>query len=70
MTDSQMQPATGQINWNDFNYPPLLKLFRFKRSEIPDAFKTQVFLLWLNHILIIIGNILNFVTNIVATATG
>lgn len=70
MMDSQVSPMAHQINWNEFNYPPLLKLFRFKRSEIPEALKWQVFFQWLNHILIIMGVTLNLITNIISTATG
>jgi hypothetical protein len=32
VSESHMAPMANQINWNEFNYPPLLKLFRFKRA--------------------------------------
>jgi hypothetical protein len=61
---------SGQINWNDLNYPCLLKLFHYTRADVPEEHRRLVFLLWLNHILIWIVEILNIIANIAATASG
>lgn len=68
-SEANMNGQTA-INWNDFNYPCLLKMFHFKRSELPLEFRRVVTMLWLNHILIWAVELLNFITNIVATASG
>ena len=72
MTHSEQEsikPDTG-IDWNHYNYPPCLKIFHYSREHVPEDLKRLVFLLWFNHILILVTTVFNFVTNIVATATG
>jgi hypothetical protein len=29
--------AKSEINWNEYNFPPLLKLFHFNLSELDEA---------------------------------
>lgn len=69
-SDNQINPANNSINWNDFNYPICLKLFHYDRTKVPEAYRRQVVLLWLNHILISVSMGLNLLTNIIATAQG
>ena len=64
-----IKPDPG-IDWNHYNYPPLLKMFNYDRDHIPDDLKRLVFCLWLNHVMIFLTTVFNFITNIVATATG
>ena len=59
-----IQPNSG-INWNDFNYPPLLKLIHYKRNELSNPHRYMATLLWLSHILIFAISIINLINNIV-----
>ena len=61
---------SNQIDWNDFNYPVCLKVFHFNQDETPDIHKRKVRLLWLNHILILLANLLNIIANIAGAAQG
>ncbi|KAL4499801.1 hypothetical protein ABPG72_015150 [Tetrahymena utriculariae] len=53
------------IKWTDFNYPPLIKIIHYDRSELQDPHKKIATLLWLGHILILIISIINFINNCV-----
>lgn len=64
-----VKPDIG-IDWNHYNYPPCLKIFNYDRERIPEDLRKLVFFLWFNHILIFFATLWNFITNIVATATG
>lgn len=64
-----VKPDLG-VDWNHYNYPPCLKIFNFDREHIPQDLKKLIFCLWLNHFIIFIATLFNFITNIVATATG
>lgn len=34
-SEVQVNGRSGGIDWNDFNYPCLLKMFHFSRNELP-----------------------------------
>lgn len=60
----------GNIDWNDFNYPCCLKIFHYEASETPEVHQRRVFLLKVNHILIIVINFINLIANIAGAAEG
>jgi hypothetical protein len=70
LSETNVNAQSNQINWNDFNYPCLLKLFHYTQADVPLEFRRLVFLLWLNHVLIWTVEILNVIANIAATASG
>jgi len=35
-SESNVNGQGSAINWNDFNYPCLLKMFHFTRKELPE----------------------------------
>ncbi len=57
-----------KINWQDYNYPICLKIFHYDPEETPQHLRRKVGLLRLNHILIILSLIWNFINNIVDAA--
>jgi hypothetical protein len=64
-----MTPSKGpKINWEDFNYPPLIKLIHFDLSEIEESKVTIVRFLWFSHLLIFAYSILNIINNIAVVA--
>ena len=69
-SDSSLTNNNNNIDWNNFNYPVCVKLYHYDPSETPEIHKRKVSLFKLNHLLIILSTILNFVTNIINTATG
>lgn len=69
-SDSGSDKAEGKIDWNDFNYPCLLKIFHYDSDQTPEALSRTVLLLRVNHILIIFTCLWNFINNIVDAAQG
>lgn len=63
----QLGGNQSKIEWNDFNYPPVLKIIHFSLSELNDqpAKKTAVTWLWMTHVGIFIVSIINLISNIV-----
>lgn len=55
---------SGNIDWNDFNYPCLLKIVHFNPDETPEIHKKRVLFLRINYILIIFINLINLIANI------
>lgn len=62
--------STKKIDWDDYNYPICLKIFHYNADETPEPLRRKVFLLRINHILIIFALIWNFINNIVDAAQG
>ena len=58
----------GNIDWNDFNYPLLIKIYHYDPTETPEIHRRRVALLRLNHTLIILATFLNIIANIVGAA--
>ena len=58
-----------EINWQDFNYPPLIKMIHFVPSEIQEH-RLVIFLRFSTHLLLFIEGILNIVNNSIQTAQG
>lgn len=59
-----------KIDWNDYNYPCLIKIFHYDSDETPEALRKSVCLLRINHILIIFTCVWNFINNIVNASQG
>ena len=66
-----VNPSKGpKINWDDFNYPPVVKLIHFDLSEVEECKVTTVRFLWFSHLLIFAYSIINIIDNIVCVAQG
>ena len=61
-------PGKQQINWNDFNYPPLIKVFHYNASELEPPVRNKVRLMWLTHIIVVVVTLLNLISNIAQVA--
>lgn len=59
-----------KINWEDYNYPICLKIFHYDPTETPEHLRRKVAMLRINHMLIIIALLWNFISNIVGAAQG
>lgn len=59
-----------EINWQDFNYPPLIKLIHFSPSEVPEEYRALVWMLFTTHMLIFVEGWLNLVNNSVQVSAG
>lgn len=59
---------SGNINWNDFNYPICLKIYHYDPQETPEVHRRRVALLRINHTLIIVATFLNIIANIAGAA--
>ena len=57
----------NKINWDDFNYPPFLKVIHYDVSEVDPEHRLIVRSLWLSHILIFVYSIVNIINNISIT---
>lgn len=69
-TLSAKPPITKDIDWTDFNYPPLINVFHYSIEHINDDFK-DIFK-WMNlYFLSFFGFFgLNFINSIIQTAVG
>ena len=60
----------SNIDWNDFNYPCLIKIYHYSPEETPEVHRRRVALLRINHTLIIVATFLNIIANIAGAAQG
>lgn len=60
----------GNIDWNDFNYPCLIKIYHYNPDETPEIHRRRVTLLRINHTLVIFATFLNIIANIAGAAQG
>lgn len=68
---NSITPSSGsKINWDDFNYPPLLKVIHYDITEVDPEVRTGVRAMWLSHVLIFVEGILNLINNIAIVAAG
>ena len=59
-----------QINWADYNYPPLVNVIHFRLDELtsnPDI-RAQVRNIWISHLVLFAVSILNLISNIAQAA--
>ena len=52
------------IDWNDFNWPPLVKVMHFKLDELEGNERTIARNLWLTHLAIFLISIINIINSI------
>ena len=64
------QSAYPNIRWENFNYPPLLKIVHYDLSELEPPHKGVVRLLNITFILTFVVSIINFINSIAQTAVG
>jgi len=68
---SSMTPQSGpKINWDDFNYPPLLRVIHYDITEVDNEKRLAVRALWLQHVLIFVEGFINIINSIAITAAG
>lgn len=60
----------SNIDWNDFNYPCLIKLYHYNPDETPEVHRRRVALFRINHTLIIVALLMNIIANIAGAAQG
>lgn len=60
----------SEINWHEYNYPPLLKLMHFRPSELPDDRKALIMQLFAIHLIVFVNTILNIVDNCIEGGLG
>lgn len=63
-------PKEGEINWQEFNYPPLIKLIHFRPSEAAEEYRGTVWMLFATHMIIFTEGWLNLVNNSVQVSAG
>ena len=59
-----------KVDWNDYNYPCLIRIFHYDGDETPKALVWRARLLRINHTLILFTCLWNFINNIVNAAQG
>lgn len=66
----QQQAEQPQIDWANFNYPPLIRLFHFDLAELPA--RTRVIVRWIHisFLIALVIMIVNFIDNVVLAALG
>ncbi|CAD8194755.1 unnamed protein product [Paramecium octaurelia] len=64
------KPDQSEINWNDFNWPPLIKIFHFNLSELQDPQKSFVRLLYISYLFILGTTCLNLMDNCIQAGLG
>ncbi|MEE4247237.1 MAG: hypothetical protein V2I33_17630, partial [Kangiellaceae bacterium] len=72
MAKEKVSQATSksEINWNDYNFPPLLKLFHFNLSELSDPQRFVASKIYIEWIVFLSVLLFNFVNTIVLVADG
>ena len=75
MLSNQMSKITApssniKINWEDFNFPPLLKLFHFSLEGLPEDYKKISRMLLISFIIACVNILLNIINQIAQTAAG
>ncbi len=67
-----MHEATSKkdINWMEYNYPPLIRLMHFRPSELPQDRKKYVMMLFGIHMAVLVNTLLSFVDNCIEGGLG
>ncbi|CAD8117209.1 unnamed protein product [Paramecium sonneborni] len=58
------------IDWTDFNWPPIIKIFHFDLSELQDPYKSLVRLLYISYLLIFGTTCLNLLDSFIQAGIG
>eukprot|EP00923_Selenidium_pygospionis_P007156 GHVN01012281.1.p1 GENE.GHVN01012281.1~~GHVN01012281.1.p1 ORF type:complete len:234 (+),score=31.96 GHVN01012281.1:225-926(+) len=59
-----------EIDWVDFNYPPLLRLFHFNLAELPDRMRSIVRWIHISFLVALLVMMINFIDVIILAALG
>lgn len=57
--------SKSKINWNDFNYPPLIKVIHYNPSELMSPHLGVARLLWLSFVMVFVVSWINLLNNII-----
>jgi len=63
------QPAHSEINWNHFNYPPLIRLIHYDTSELPTLLVWLVRCFNISYLLTVLSCALNILTTLIIAAS-
>ena|SRR3990167_1411644 len=69
-TKADMTPTKSKIDWNDFNWPPLIKIAHFSLQELREPHFAIVKKLYWLYLAEAIRNVLNLINQIIQTASG
>jgi hypothetical protein len=70
MATESPKPGNSNVDWNDYNFPPLLKLFHFSLNDLVDPGRgvaKKIFIEWIMFISILA---FNFISTVVLVADG
>ncbi|CAK92090.1 unnamed protein product (macronuclear) [Paramecium tetraurelia] len=67
---SNQNDQKQKIDWNDFNYPPLIKVIHYNIEEVQPEYRLVVRSLWLSSILIVAYTLLNIIDNSIQAGNG
>ncbi|CAD8189254.1 unnamed protein product [Paramecium pentaurelia] len=67
---SNQNDSKQKIDWDDFNYPPLIKVIHYNIEEVQPEYRLVVRSLWLSSILIVAYTLLNIIDNSVQAGYG
>ncbi|CAK58876.1 unnamed protein product (macronuclear) [Paramecium tetraurelia] len=67
---SNQNDSKQKINWDDFNYPPLIKVIHYNIEEVQPEYRLVVRSLWLSSILIMAYTLLNIIDNSIQAGYG
>ena len=67
---AQIATKNSKIDWEDYTYPPLLKLFHYKLDELREPHRPVVKQLFIIHLLQVLHFLFNFFNVIVQVAYG
>ncbi|CAD8191253.1 unnamed protein product [Paramecium octaurelia] len=67
---SNQNDSKQKIDWNDFNYPPLIKVIHYNIEEVQPEYRLVVRSLWLSSILIVAYTLLNIIDNSIQAGYG
>ncbi|CAD8114311.1 unnamed protein product [Paramecium sonneborni] len=67
---SNQKDSKQNIDWDDFNYPPLIKVIHYNIEEVQPEYRLVVRSLWLSSILIAVYTLLNIIDNSIQTGYG
>ena len=63
--DSLRANPNPQIDWNDFNYPPVLRLFHYNIEELQGAQKAIVSKMHLSYVIFLLSCVVNLASSLV-----
>ncbi|CAD8089308.1 unnamed protein product [Paramecium primaurelia] len=67
---SNQNDSKQKIDWDDFNYPPLIKVIHYNIEEVQPEYRLVVRSLWLSSILIFVYTLLNIINNSIQAGNG